>query len=559
MKLRDYQAQAVECIHKAFEAHRRALVVMPTGTGKTVVFAHVIRDRMEMGRAMVIAHRRELLDQARNAIHKVCGVVADIEQADNYAQEQSWFKSPVVVSSVQTQISGGKAGRRMYRFEPGEFATLVVDEAHHAPAASYIATCEWYEKNEALRTLGVTATPDRLDKRALGMCYDTVAFNYEICDAIDDGWLVPIRQMFVCCEHLDFSHVHTVAGDLKGSELERELTYEKPLHEHVVGALDAVGDRKSIFFCAGVEHARRVCEIVNRYRPDLARCLFGNTPDKERIEIVRDFRENRFRWLINVGVATEGWDVPDVECIIVARPTKSRALYAQMIGRGTRPVTGILDDIPDAHMRRLNIEKSRKPYMTVVDLVGNAGRHRLVTTFDILGGKYDEEVLQLAVHNTKREPRVEIDPDVALQIAERQIMQRREENKRFDIKAGKWVTRKTEIDPFEALNVNRVKMSPADRARPVTPKQIKVLEQHGIKADGLCRREAHMLIDEIFRRKNKGLATHKQVRLLKRYGFNARLWTKREASRVIGVIAAHGWRKTKKVLKKARAKAPAAP
>ena len=171
MKLRDYQQRASDAIAEAFASSSTTLCVMPTGTGKTILFAHVIDRMIDRGRAMILAHRAELIYQAVARIKDAIGLHADIDMADMRADAAGWFKAPVIVSTIQTQIAGFDGYKRCQRFDPMDFELLVIDEAHHAPAKSYRRVIEHYQTNPNLKVLGVTATPDRHDEKALGQVF----------------------------------------------------------------------------------------------------------------------------------------------------------------------------------------------------------------------------------------------------------------------------------------------------------------------------------------------------------------------------------------------------
>ena len=190
MKLRPYQSAASDAIFKEWQDNDSTLVVMPTGGGKTVLFADVIR-RVFPRRALVIAHREELIFQARDKIERVTGLKADVEMGESRADAGLFGPARVVVSTIQTQCSGGDGGGRMSKFDPSQFGLLIIDEAHHATSPSYRRVIDYYRSNPALKVLGVTATPDRADEQALGQVFQSVAFDYEVLDAIHDGWLVP--------------------------------------------------------------------------------------------------------------------------------------------------------------------------------------------------------------------------------------------------------------------------------------------------------------------------------------------------------------------------------
>jgi superfamily II DNA or RNA helicase len=365
----------------------RTLAVLPTGTGKTVCFAHVAKTWLDSdrGRVLIMAHREELIQQAADKVLQVTGLHADIEMGESRADQCSLIdQAPVVITSVQTMCRPN----RHERFDPRQFGLLIVDEAHHATAPTYRRVIDHFAQNPDLRILGVTATPDRADEEALGQAFESVAFTYEIETAIQDGWLVPIEQQFVQVQGLDLSGCRTTAGDLNEGDLARIMETEENLHGVVHPALELAGDRPSLFFMASVAHAERGAEIANRHQAESAVCLHGKTPRDERREKLKAFSRGEFQHLFNCGLFLEGFDETSIAVVAMARPTKSRALYAQAVGRGTRPLPGLVDGLDDAAARRRAIAMSHKPGLLVLDFVGNSGRHKLVSTADILGGNY---------------------------------------------------------------------------------------------------------------------------------------------------------------------------
>lgn len=536
MKLRPYQQEAVDAILEAWKTHQAALLVLPTGTGKTIIFAHLV-DRIPYGRVMILAHREELIWQACDKVRRVTGHEPDIEMAEYRADHGMLRRAKVVVSSIQTQMAGMGGDGRMTRFNPGQFAAVIVDEAHHATAASYRKVLAHYQQNEDLKILGVTATPDRADERALGQVFQTVAMDYELTDAIMDGWLVPIHQRAVTVQELDLSGVRTTAGDLNGADLARVMEYEKVLHAVAGPAMELMAGRRTLLFAASVAHAERLCEIFNRHKADSARFVCATTPSDKRRQIFDDYRNGEFQILTNVGIATEGFDEPGIEVIVQARPTKSRCLYAQMIGRATRPLTGTVDGIDAAAGRRAAIAESRKPFCEVIDFVGNSGRHRLITAADILGGNFSDAVVDRARKKAEASGNAEDVTDLLAQ-AQKEIEAEREARRRaFLTPDVKFITKS--VDPFQLWGLQPWRERGWNAGRPATEKQIALLEKFGIPVRDVNFTQASQLITEIIERRQKGRCTYKQAKWLARYGYRTdvsfdeakeildRLWSKK--------------------------------
>jgi len=256
MPLRPYQQEAYDCTLAKFEQTDTALAVMATGLGKTVYFSHLANHFRKSGRVMILAHREELIFQARDKVKLICDVKADVEMGEMWAS-RDFFSSDIVISTIQTQCAG-RDGGRMHRFDPAQFSLLVIDEAHHTPAKTYKRVINYYRQNKKLKVLGVTATPDRTDKKAMGQIFEEVAYAYDIRDGIDDGWLVPITQQSVYVKSLDYSNVRTVAGDLNGKDLADILEFEENLHAIASPTVELTGDKKTLIFTASVGQAEQV-------------------------------------------------------------------------------------------------------------------------------------------------------------------------------------------------------------------------------------------------------------------------------------------------------------
>ena len=542
MELRPYQKEAYDSTLDAFEEATSALVVMATGLGKTIVFAHLIDNYRKLGRVMVIAHREELIIQSKEKIDKICDTEADIEMGEFWAKQGGLFGTDVVVSTIQSQVAGRNGGR-MTRFNPQDFSLLVIDEAHHAPAKSYKKVIEHYRQNTTLKVLGVTATPDRTDKLAMGELFEKVAYQYDIWDGITDGWLVPIQQQSVHVQGLDYSSVRTTAGDLNGKDLSAILEFEENLHGFADPIIKETGSKKTLVFCASVVQGERVTEILNRHKPNSARFVCGTTPSQIRRDMFKDYAEGKFQYLVNVNIATEGWDGPDVQVVADCFPTKSRSRHVQKIGRGTRPLTGLVDPFEDAIERREAIENSNKPFLTVLDFVGNTGRHKLVTPVDVLGGKYSDDVIELAKENVEKAGKP-TDIATELQKAEREIAHRykmEEEAKvrqRIKIKAKYKVS---SSNPFDVLDISPQQNSPGQKDRQPTPKQLDYLNKYGLNTDGLSYLQCRQLVLQVNERWKTGKCTYKQARWLQKSGFSVDL-TFAQAKPVVDAIAKNHWR-----------------
>ena len=542
MILRPYQTAAADAIFKEWQENDSTLVVLPTGGGKTILFADVIR-RVFPRRALVIAHREELIFQARDKIQRVTGLLADVEMGEYRADGGLFRAAPVVVSTIQTQCSGGDGGGRMAKFDPQRFGLLIIDEAHHATSPTYRRVIDYYRTNPALKVLGVTATPDRADEEALGQVFQSVAFDYEVLDAIHDGWLVPIEQQMVHVEGLDYSDIRTTAGDLNGGDLAAVMEAEKNLQQMASASLSIIGQRRALVFTASVKAAEMTAEIFNRHRLGMAAWVCGKTDREERRRVLAEFAAGKIQVVCNCGVLTEGFDDPGVEVVIMGRPTKSRSLYSQMVGRSTRPLPGVVDGPETAEARKAAIAASGKPSCLVVDFVGNAGKHKLVTSADILGGKVSEEAVELAMTRAIKAGGP-VKMAEALDEAEAELREQArlaEVARRARLTASARFTTQS-VDPFDILHLEPVKARGWDNVKSLTEKQRSLLAKSGINPDNVTFAQGKQLIGEILRRWDGKLCSFKQAKVLKKYGYPTDVGFG-EASRIIDALAKNHWKR----------------
>jgi len=522
VKPRPYQIKAKSAIFAQWEQVQSTLAVLATGLGKTVLFSDIAH-AMDHGRVMVIAHREELIKQAADKLTKITGEVPDIEMADQFASTGGIIApARCVVASIQT-LNATREGRPRYeRFNPNDFCLVVTDEAHHAPAKSYRKVFEWFFRNHNCKGLGVTATPDRTDKVAMGSVFESVAYSYDMLNGIKDGWLCPIEQRYVMVGSLDFSSITTTAGDLNGAELAQVMEFEDNLHKVATPTLEIANGRKTLVFASSVKHAERLCEIFNRHKPFCARWVCGETPKIERERVLVDFKNNDFQILVNVGVFTEGFDEPTIEVIANARPTKSRALYTQIVGRGTRTLPGVVDGVDCPQERVSRIKASAKPFIEVIDFVGQAGRHKLVTTADILAGEAPEPIVEAAKELIKKEAEAgrAMDPTEAIDQVknqkERERLEREEAERRrrerLKVKAQYVVQ---SVDPFDMTDTipNRVH-TPRLASEPCSEAQARVLRNNGWRDEAIAKLtkvQASGIIGGIFSRGRKGQAQENQA------------------------------------------------
>ena len=305
--LRPYQEEAVEAIYAHWNEWQRELLVLPTGCGKTVVF-NTVANRQQ-GRTLILAHRDELIEQARDKYTAMFGETpGKIKASENDIKR-------VTVGSVQTM------SRRNYT---DAFDTVIIDEAHHAISPSYQNLLSQLPN---AKVLGVTATPDRGDKKSLASYFDGIAYEYSLKSAIRDGYLCPIMAKTVPLE-IDMNSVKVSLGDFEVTSVAESL---EPYMPQIAEAIQMhASARKTVVFCPLVNIAQELASMIPG-----AREVNGSSPDrKETLEWFDQAGPGAV--LCNAMLLTEGWDCPSCDCVVVLRPTKIRSLYCQMIGRGTR-------------------------------------------------------------------------------------------------------------------------------------------------------------------------------------------------------------------------------
>ena len=509
MELRPYQSEAIASAMSAWHRHRSLLMVMATGLGKTVTFAHIAKAVIERKRrVLVVAHTQELVKQAVRALERVCACEVGVEMAEEASPEHSlvMLPPPIVVGTVQTLTAKRGKGLRVHKFRPEDFGLVIFDEAHHSVAASWRKVAAWFDQSDRVKRLGVTATPDRTDGSALGALYDECVFDYGIRDGVLDGWLCPVRQSVVWVEDLDLSTIRTTGGDLNAGDLAVVLEREAVLHGMVSATIQIAKGRRTLCFCATVETARHAAEILDRHEPGSAAIVSGETPPEQRREILDGFKAGRYRYLCNCAVLTEGFDDPGIEVISMMRPTKSRSLYTQIVGRGTRTLPGVIDGLATPAERTAAISSSSKPSMLVIDFCGNAGRHKLVHAGDVLGGDENASTDRLeAIDAMRRDGERDakagefVERDVMAEIdeAEREIERKREAEKHRALRALARFTVQDE-DPYGygsgAIATERRAVTLAD---PPSEKQVSFAFKLGIKnADRYGRRQLAAIIDK---------------------------------------------------------------
>lgn len=548
---RDYQFHAIDGneefpgINRCLRDHQSALLVMATGLGKTVVMSKVANEWTN-GNVLCLAHRIELCDQMADTLAGELGYHPVVEQGERGTDPESLFASgAVIVGSIQSMISN----RRLRKFSKHPFGLVIIDEAHRATSPSYTKLIDALSKmNPELRVLGVTATPNRTDGTALGLVFQTVAFDMGIVPGIDAGWLVDIHQKFAIVEDLDLSKIKKTRNqfgemDFDAKEMEAILTQEGPLHAMSRPVLDVTADgQQAIIFAASVNHAHLWAAVLNHYRPECAVAIDGTMqkgPGSQRTEAVNRFKAGELQFLLNMGIFTEGFDAPKTEFIIMGRPTQSKLVYTQMLGRGTRPLPGVVDGLATAEERKDAIAASGKPYCTVLDFVGN-NKHKVCTATDVLGGNFDVDIrggadeLMVTKSGNVRD---------ALNKAKASLLLEAEEERRKPMrKIIQGVEVKYTIGDVDTFGGHHTNGSAKIGRGTVTDGQIAALINLGVveeTAYGYARKQAGAVIDAL----RKKRCTIKQAATLRKYGYNPDGFNADQASAQIQRIADNGWQR----------------
>ncbi len=362
MELRDYQTDCLNQIKASRDKGiNRQLVALPTGTGKTIVFAH-LPQLLSIDRMLVIAHREELLEQAKDKIQRANPTLnIGIEQADRHC---SPLLDNVIVASVATL--GRKDNPRLKALDPKLWTVIICDEAHHSVAPTYMNVFNHFGvfDNPQSLLVGFTATPRRGDKVGLDSVYQDIVFHRDIREMIEAGWLCPIRGYRIHT-NTDLSKVRVSHGDFVDAELSEAVNTDERNKLAVDAYRTYCDGRKALIFCVDKEHSRQMAETFNNAGVSCG-VVLGDTPSEERAATLKDLADGKLLAVANCMVLTEGFDLPSLSAIIMSRPTKSGLLYTQCVGRGTRTAPSKTDAI-------------------IIDLTDNSYKHTLISLPTLVG------------------------------------------------------------------------------------------------------------------------------------------------------------------------------
>lgn len=513
MELRPYQEEAKEAVFENWNnGTMKTLLVLPTGCGKTIVFAKITEECVRQGnRVLILAHRGELLDQAADKIAKATGLGCATEKAEQTCMG-SWFR--IVVGSVQSMTRE----KRLERFPEDFFNTIIIDEAHHCISDSYQRVLRHFPQ---AKVLGVTATPDRGDMKNLGSVFESLAYEYTLPRAIKEGYLSQIKAITIPLK-VDLSGVGVQSGDFKLGDLGTAL--DPYLREIAEEMKKYCMDKKTVVFLPLVKTSQKFRDILNE---NGFRAAEVNGESQDRAEILQDFEAGRYNVLCNSMLLTEGWDCPSVDCIAVLRPTKVRSLYCQMVGRGTRLAPG-------------------KDHLLLLDFLWHTERHELCHPAHLICE--NEEVAKKMTENLETAG-CPMDIEEAEKAAAEDVIAQREEALAKQLAEMKRRKKKL-VDPLQfEMSIQAEDLSgyvPAFgwEMAPPSDKQKQTLEKLGILPDQIDNAgKAAKILDRLNKRREENLTTPKQIRFLEGKGFqHVGTWQFDTAKRLIDRIAANGWR-----------------
>lgn len=493
MDPRPYQSDFIDAVEQGWNNFQKQLAVAPTGSGKTIIFSWLAKRLHDStgGKTLILAHRDELISQAIAKLESATGIRADKEKAESYAN----LDSPVVVASIQTMQ------RRCERWPKDHFKLVVVDEAHHSISNSYQSVLQHFDDHA--NVLGVTATPDRGDKRELGEYYENVAHEIPLLDLIQQKFLCPITIRSIPLE-IDLSDVKSTAGDLDTGELGHVL--EPYLGQIAQSIKRYADDLKTLCFLPLIATSHKFVDAC-REAGLSAEHIDGESQD--RSEKLKAFERGDFQVLSNAMLLTEGYDCCPISCIVVLRPTRSRPLFAQMVGRGTRLAGG-------------------KDNLLLLDFLWLHERHSIARPASLIASSEEEaeEMTELARERSEAMPddaASELSLDlVALQS---DVQSEREEALRKKLEAmaqrkAKYISAEEFAVRHHALAIAEFEPTMKWHRDPVTDKQAVILEKAGINVDTVKGKgHASQILDTYFQWKGTQPASPKQKWVMQNRGW----------------------------------------
>lgn len=486
--------------------------ILTHNCGKTIVFTDLLQTVLKTGqRALVLAHTGELLEQAIDKIENFSDLATSLEKASSTAIGSG---KPIVVGSIQTMCRDN----RLEQYPEDFFQYIIVDEAHHSMSPSCQKILGHFKN---AKVLGVTATPNRGDQKKLEDYFQSKAYEYEFRQAIKDKFLCPIKVETVSAE-IDICDVKMQNGDFAARDIGETL--EGYLTNIAKVIKQRCSERKTVVFLPLVSTSQKFCKILNEMGVPSTE-VNGKTSNRE--EVLQDFKDGKYKVICNAMLLTEGWDCPEVDCIVVLRPTRSDSLYRQMCGRGCRLAPGKKDLLL---LDFLWLSK-RVDLMRPAVLIGTS--ENIVKRMTAKTIRKADKELDLFALEKEAENDYQTEIEAALM---KQLQEASERKIRADrVSAAQSVVR--EVGNFlDDSNLRNFKHKKTWERQPATPNQKGALKKFGMTKGDLkyiTKGAASVLISSFVNRRDKGLCTYKQARLLKSFGIKAGKLSFAEANRKI--------------------------
>lgn len=502
VSLRTYQKNAVSSVLREFkgdiangkEPVKKTLCVMATGTGKSLCIAELVRKaQINKHPVLVMVHRKELIEQLAEKINRF-GVPTLKERAEENAIA-GFGEPPFGVANVVIASTATLKGDRLQQWERNSFKLIISDECHHVVSPGQMAILEHFGVMENhTRLVGFTATADRLDGKGLIKAFDSLAFEYNLEAAINDPegpfLAKPVAYTIETDPPIDLKDLRIVAGDFNKGDLERKINDNIGTLVNALIDSGHLGDKKFICFTPDVASAHAVAAALDDVGIK-AKAVSGKTEDTERQNIIDEYKTGAIQGMINCMIFTEGFDAPETEAIVILRPTKSRSLYSQMVGRGTRP-------------------KANGGECSVIDFAYMTGTHQLVSSVDL----YDNKDIDDAVIDRAREivkEKKQIDPKEAIEEAQAEFDL--SERVRIERRVAKLRVKKFDlVTTYDLLGMKDKAGQQWGDTKAATPKMIKFAQNCGVDLhEGAGFGTTKKILDTLSTRRKYGLSTMKQV------------------------------------------------
>ena len=454
MPLRPYQQEFVNNVLGDFYSNDSVLGILPTGAGKTFCFVNIADHCLNQNKkVLALMHRENLVNQARDAFLNQ-GIQAEVEMGSQIASH----KADVVVGSIQTF-----SRERMNRWPIDHFRLVIVDEAHHVEANSWQETVNYFK---GTKLLGVTATPSRTDGKSLSNTFEKISYEIGLLELIEQGYLSPIT-IKSCPLNIDIANIKN-AGDYQVTQVDEVLT--PFLEEAARMVCENAQDRKTIVFLPLRKTSEKFAKALQKFGMD-ARHVEGG---KESKEVLEEFRKNKFQTICNASLLIEGYDCPDVSCVVPLRPTKSFPLFAQMVGRGTRIHPG-------------------KENMLLLDFLWEHQKHRLIRAPHLFGA-HDESIEDIMWRVERGESLGEATKDVEwerMKAFERKLRILKKKKERvFDL---------SQVSRWTGQNLKSIEN---DKGEPPTDKQLALLKKFHVNLSQIkSRKGASRVINSLLNKR----------------------------------------------------------